>query len=121
MITELAVERVEFTCGQCWHHWSVDFEVQHYQDDDGTDWEYFSHDGIGATSPYTPDGGAPCPECGRHWVGHLVARRLVPVAPGPAGEPRHRVEDRAAHRPERHAAPPLPSSARLQERHTERT
>ena len=112
MITELAVERVEFTCGQCWHHWSVDYDVQHYRDDDGTDWEYFSHDGIGAASPYTPDGGVPCPQCGRHWVGHLVARRLVPLAGSPGASPRHRIPDRESHRPERHEAPLLSGTLR---------
>ncbi|MFC6595072.1 hypothetical protein [Kitasatospora paranensis] len=110
MITELAVERVEFTCGQCWHHWTVDYDVQHYRDDDGADWELFSHDGIGAASPYTADGGAPCPGCGRHWVGHLAARRLVPPAPGGAATPRHRITDLAGHRPERHDAPLLSGS-----------
>jgi hypothetical protein len=110
MITELAVERVEFTCGQCWRHWTVDYDVQHYRDEDGADWELFSHDGVGASSPYTADGGAPCPGCGRHWVGHLAARRLVPPAPGGATTPRHRITDLAGHRPERHDAPLLSGS-----------
>ncbi|WP_354643093.1 hypothetical protein [Kitasatospora camelliae] len=110
MITELAVERVEFTCGQCWHHWSVDFDVQHYRDDDGGDWEYFSHDGIGAASPYTSEGAPPCPQCGRHWVGHLVARRLVPLPTGESDAPRSEVLDRGTHRPDRHEAPLLTGS-----------
>ncbi|GAA2803423.1 hypothetical protein GCM10010441_30200 [Kitasatospora paracochleata] len=88
MITELAVERVEFTCGQCWHHWMAEYDVQHIQDDDGGDWERYAHDGIGTASPYTADGAPPCPECGRHWVGHLVARRLMPVASSDSGTPR---------------------------------
>ncbi|MEU1274251.1 hypothetical protein [Streptomyces sp. NPDC005799] len=32
MITELAVERVEFTCGSCRHRWSVDYDVRRYRD-----------------------------------------------------------------------------------------
>lgn len=75
MITELAMERVEFTCGQCWFRWSTDYDVLHYRYDDGRNWEYFYRDGLVVGSPYTPEGAPPCPECGRHWVGHLVGRR----------------------------------------------
>ncbi|MFE9771306.1 hypothetical protein ACFYOV_06460 [Streptomyces sp. NPDC005931] len=106
MITELAVERVEFTCGGCWHRWSVDYDVQRSLDERGDEWEYFYRDNAAAPSPYTPDGAPPCEYCGRHWVGRLVARRPVPL-PGEAGAPRDRVPADAPHRPERHLAPLL--------------
>ncbi|MGW2378360.1 MULTISPECIES: hypothetical protein [Kitasatospora] len=114
LITELALERVEFTCGHCWHQWSTDYDVQHYRDDDGRDWEYFSRDGTPVDSPYTPEGAPPCPECGRHWVGHLLARRLIPTPPGLHGTPREPIVDVAGHRPDRHGAPPLDSQAHPQ-------
>jgi hypothetical protein len=106
VITELAVERVEFTCGSCWHSWSVDYDVQRYVDDRGDEWEYFHRDNTAVPSPYTPQGAPPCGHCGRRWVGRLVARRPVPL-PGAAGTPRSRVPAEGAHRPERHAAPLL--------------
>ncbi|WP_109279679.1 hypothetical protein [Streptomyces orinoci] len=112
MITELAVERVKFTCGQCWHEWSTDYDVQHYRDDTGHEWEYFSKDGIAVASPYTPAGAPPCPRCGRHWVGRLLARRPIPTPPGPARTPREKIE--AGHRPERQTAPLLGASAHTQ-------
>ncbi|WP_078988038.1 hypothetical protein [Streptomyces sp. XY332] len=110
MITEMALERVEFTCGRCWHDWSIDYDVQQYSDEDGA-WEYFSRDGIPVPSPYTPAGASPCPVCGRHWVGRLLARRLIPAAPGAVGTPREKVTDAALHRPERRGAPLLRSTA----------
>ncbi|MEV6210738.1 hypothetical protein [Kitasatospora sp. NPDC051914] len=103
---------MEFTCGHCWHQWSCDYDVQHYRDDGGSDWEYFSRDGIAVDSPYTPAGAPPCPRCGRHWVGRLLARRLIPTPPGPAGTPRRHVA--AGHRPERHGAPQLAAQAHAQ-------
>lgn len=117
MITELAVERVEFTCGHCWHKWSVDYDVQHYRDENGDEWEYFTRDGDGVASPYEPQGAPPCPICGRRWVGRLAARRPIPVPPGPDGVPRLRITapgDR--HRADRHAAPPLEADAHEQPR-----
>lgn len=116
MITELAVERVEFTCGRCWHRWSTDYDVQHHRsDEDGRDWEYFSRDGIPVDSPYTPEGAPPCPQCGlRHWVGHLVARRLIPIPPGGAHTPRREMAGATGHRPERHEARPLGASDHAQ-------
>ncbi|GAB2735128.1 hypothetical protein [Streptomyces bullii] len=106
MITELAVERVEFTCGSCWHRWSVDYDVQRYLDGHGDEWEYFYRDNTAVPSPYTPQGAPPCEHCGRRWVGRLVARRPVPL-PGTAGAPRSRVPTEGSHRPERHTAPLL--------------
>ncbi|MFJ9770355.1 hypothetical protein ACIRVF_03830 [Kitasatospora sp. NPDC101157] len=112
MITELALERVEFTCGHCWHQWSVDYDVQQYRDAAGNTWEYFSRDGNPIDSPYTPAGALPCPACGRHWVGRLAARRPIPAAPGPDGTPRQAVV--AGHRPERHGAPLLTAADHAQ-------
>ncbi|WP_251054664.1 hypothetical protein [Streptomyces sp. ISL-66] len=111
----MALERAEFTCGRCWFDWSIDYDVQQYSDEGGTGtWEYFSRDGIPVPSPYTPAGASPCPACGRHWVGRLLARRLIPAAPGAADTPREKVTDAARHRPERRGAPLLGSTAHTQ-------
>ncbi|MBC2864750.1 hypothetical protein [Streptomyces mexicanus] len=106
MITELAVERVEFTCGSCWHRWSVDYDVQRRVDDHGDEWEHFSYDNEPVPSPYTPQGAPACAYCGRRWVGHLVARRPVPL-PDEADTYRSAVPSEGTHRPERHTAPML--------------
>ncbi|MET9909386.1 hypothetical protein ABZZ74_21705 [Streptomyces sp. NPDC006476] len=106
MITELAVERVEFTCGSCWHRWSVDYDVQRWRDALDAEWEVFYRDNTAVPSPYTPQGAPPCAHCGRHWVGRLVARRPVPL-PGDDEAPRSRVLAEGGHRPERHTAPML--------------
>ncbi|GAA1422420.1 hypothetical protein GCM10009601_23890 [Streptomyces thermospinosisporus] len=112
MITELAVERVEFTCGHCWHKWSADYDVQYYRDDNGDEWEYFTRDGLPVPSPYDPQGAPPCPICGRRWVGRLIARRPIPVPPGDADTPRSRVTvPRDQHRMDRYTAPPLGADA----------
>ncbi|PZT70694.1 hypothetical protein DN402_33365 [Streptomyces sp. SW4] len=111
MITELAVERVEFTCGHCWHKWSVDYDVQSYRDEQGQEWEYFTRDGHPVPSPYDAAGAPPCPLCGRRWVGRLAARRPVPVAPGAADAPRYRISVPGEHRPDRRTAPPLEADA----------
>ncbi|MFI9819579.1 hypothetical protein ACIHFC_03735 [Streptomyces sp. NPDC052013] len=118
MITELAVERVEFTCGHCWHKWSADYDVQYYRDDNGDEWEYFTRDGIAVSSPYDLQGAPACPICGRHWVGRLIARRPVPVPPGTSGTPRSRITvPRDQHRTDRHTAPPLEADAHDQPAH----
>ena len=101
------MERLEFTCGHCWRQWSVDFDVQRHTGSDSAEWEYFALDGHPAESPYTPRGALPCPGCGRHWVGRLLARRPVPVPPGPGGTPREAVTDPVGHRRERRHAPML--------------
>ncbi|MFF7353861.1 hypothetical protein ACFZA1_14580 [Streptomyces filipinensis] len=113
MITELAVERVEFTCGSCWHRWSVDYDVQRYRDALDAEWEVFYRDNAGVPSPYTPQGAPPCEHCGRRWVGRLVARRPVPL-PGDAEAPRSHVLAQGADRPERHTAPMLHSAGHPQ-------
>jgi hypothetical protein len=114
MITELAIERVEFTCGHCWYKWSVDYDVQGYRDDDGNEWEYFTRDGIGVPSPYEPEGAPPCPECGRRWVGRLAARRPAPVAPGTADTPRQKITEPGGHRTDRRTAPLLRADSHQQ-------
>ncbi|POX42831.1 hypothetical protein C3486_02795 [Streptomyces sp. Ru73] len=114
MIIELAVERVQFTCGHCWHEWSTDYDVQQYKDAENGEWEYFSRDGVAVASPYTPAGAPPCPQCGRRWVGRIIARRPIPPPPGPAGTPRQRIAGTAGHRPERHGAPLLGADAHAQ-------
>lgn len=116
MIIELALERVEFTCGHCWNQWSTDFDVQHYRDEDGSDWEYFSRDGVAVESPYTPAGAAYCPQCGHRWVGRILARRLIPVPPGRISTPRQQITDPRGHRSERHGAPPIGAHAHTQPR-----
>jgi len=74
VITELSLERVEFTCGHCWNQWSLDYDVQRYRDEAGRDWEYFYLDGVAVNSPYSTEGALRCPVCGRRWVGHIHAR-----------------------------------------------
>ncbi|PWI05941.1 hypothetical protein DIZ27_36260 [Streptomyces sp. NWU339] len=113
MITELAVERVEFTCGSCWHRWSVDYDVQRYRDALDAEWEYFYRDNTAVPSPYTPKGAPPCEHCGRRWVGRLVARRPVPLS-GDVDAPRRQVPAEGPHRPERHAAPMLHAAGHQQ-------
>lgn len=98
VITELAVERVEFTCGHCWNQWSLDYDIQRYRNGEGGDWEYFSRDGIAVASLYTPAGALPCPVCGRRWVGRILARRPILSPPGPTGTPRQSVTDGEGHR-----------------------
>jgi hypothetical protein len=114
VITEMAVERVEFTCGRCWHEWSADYDVQQYRDEQGGQWEYFSRDGTPVPSPYTPAGAPPCPICGRRWVGRILARRPVPMPPGATHTPRLQITDASGHRSERHGARLLGSAAHVQ-------
>lgn len=115
MITELAVERVEFTCGHCWHKWSADYDVRYYRDENGDEWEYFTRDGQGVPSPYDPEGASACPICGCRRVGRLTARRPVPVPPGAVGTLRLRMTvPREQHRADRRGAPPLEADAHEQ-------
>ncbi|MDQ3763645.1 MAG: hypothetical protein M3460_19085 [Actinomycetota bacterium] len=61
MITDIAVERVEFRCPKS--HWQsvVDYDVVLYADAEGDTWEFFSVDGVPTLSPYTVDGAPLCP------------------------------------------------------------
>jgi hypothetical protein len=62
VITDIAVEWVEFRCPDS--HWQsvVDYDVVVYVDADGATWEFFSVNGVLTPSPYTIDG-APCALC----------------------------------------------------------
>lgn len=81
MITDIAVERVEFCCPES--HWLsvVDYDVVLYVDADGDTWEFFSVNGVPTPSPYTVDGAPLCPVCHRAMTGSPVARRFIPVPP----------------------------------------
>ena len=107
MITDIAVERVEFRCPES--HWQsvVDYDVVLYVDADGTTWEFFSVDGVSAPSPYTADGAPLCPICHRVVVGTPVARRYIPVPPGDDRTPRQPVSDLETHRAQRRDMPLL--------------
>jgi hypothetical protein len=107
VITDIAVERVEFRCPDS--HWQsvVDYDVVLYVDADGATWEFYSVNGIPAPSPYTIDGAPLCPVCHRAVPGSPVARRFIPVPPGDDRGPRRRVSDPEIHRAERHQVPLL--------------
>jgi hypothetical protein len=110
MITEIAVERVEFRCPES--HWcaQADYDLVLYQDAVGDIWELYSLDGVPTPSPYTVDGAPFCPECHRAVVGRPVARRFVPT-PGedgrPPGRPGRSVGDLGRYRDEREDLPLL--------------
>lgn len=107
MITDIAVERVEFRCPDS--HWQsvVDYDVVVYVDADGATWEFFSVNGVLTPSPYTIDGAPLCPVCHRAVPGNPVARRFISVPPGDDRRPRRRVSDPEVHRAERHKVPLL--------------
>lgn len=107
MITEIAVERVEFRCSES--HWSrtVDYDLVLYVDAEGDTWEFFSVDGIPTLSPYTVDGAPLCPICHRVVVGTPVARRFIPVPPGDDRRPRQAVTDLPTQRAQRRDVPLL--------------
>jgi hypothetical protein len=97
VITDIAVERVEFRCPDS--HWQsvVDYDVVVYVDADGATWEFFSVNGVLTPSPYTIDGAPLCPVCHRAVPGNPVARRFIPVPPGDDRGPRRRVADPEIH------------------------
>ena len=109
MITDIAVERVEFRCPES--HWQsvVDYDVVTYADADGAEFEFYSTDGVPTLSPYTIDGAPLYPVCHRAVVGTPAARRLIPVPPGDDGRPRQPVSDGEAHRAQRRNVPLLPA------------
>jgi hypothetical protein len=88
MITDIAVERVEFRCPE--GHWEscVDYDVVLYVDAEGDTWEFYSVDGVPTPSPYYIDGAPFCPVCHRAVRGRPAARRVIPVPPGAPGTPR---------------------------------
>lgn len=107
MITDIAVERVEFRCPDSRWQSVVDYDVVVYVDADGATWEFFSVNGVLTPSPYTIDGAPLCPVCHRAVPGNPVARRFIPVPPGDDRRPRRRVSDPEVHRAERHQVPLL--------------
>ena len=111
MLTDIAVERVEFRCPES--HWQsiVDYDVVTYADADGDEFEFYSKDGVPTLSPYTIDGAPLCPVCHRAVVGTPVARRLIPVPPGDDRRPRHRVSNGKAHRAQRRIVPLRPGTS----------
>jgi hypothetical protein len=111
VITDIAVERVEFRCPES--HWQsvVDYDVVLYVDAEGDTWEFFSVNGVPTPSPYTLDGAPLCPLCHRVVVGTPVARRFIPVPPGDDQRPRQPVSDLETHRAQRHDMPLLSGSS----------
>ena len=107
MITDIAVERVEFRCPES--HWQcvVDYDVVLHVDAEGDVWEFFSVDGVPTPSPYTVDGAPICPICHRVVVGTPVARRFIPVPPGDDRRPRQPVSDLETRRAQRDHVPLL--------------
>jgi len=112
VITDIAVERVEFRCPES--HWQsvVDYDVVVYVDAEGDAWEFYSKDGVPSLSPYTVDGAPLCPVCHRVVVGTPVARRLIPGPPGEDRRPREPVSDLEAPRAEQRNVPLLPGTSR---------
>jgi hypothetical protein len=107
VITDIAVERVEFRCPES--HWQsvADYDVVTYADTDGAEFEFYSKDGVPTLSPYTIDGAPLCPVCHRAVVGAPVARRLIPVPPGDDGRPRQPMSDVETRRAQRWDMPLL--------------
>jgi hypothetical protein len=107
VITEIAVERVEFRCPESHWHSVVDYDVVLYVDADGDTWEVFSTNGVPTPSPYTVDGAPLCPVCHRAVIGTPVARRFIPVPSGDDRRPRQPVSDPETHRAQQLGVPLL--------------
>lgn len=107
MITELALERLAFTCRHCGQEWSADYDVARFEEPDGEVFEYFALDGHPVPSPYPP-GAVLCPHCGQPAThSRLTARREIPAPPGEPGRPRTLVADADAMHEVRRQAPRL--------------
>ncbi|MEU9041056.1 MULTISPECIES: hypothetical protein [unclassified Kitasatospora] len=113
MITELALECVEFTRGHCRHLRSIDYDVRQYHDD-GTTREYFSRDDTAPASPGAPSAAMTRPGCGRCRAGRIAAHRPTAIPPGTPATLRRHVTDSVSHRPGRHGAPRLGAHAHPQ-------
>lgn len=109
MISDIAVERVEFRCPESHWHSVADFDVVFYVDPEGGTWEFYSVDGVPSPSPYTLDGAPLCPVCARAVPGRLIARRLIPVPPGDDSRPRSAGPDPENRQAQRRDVP-LPAS-----------
>ena len=105
MITDIAVERVEFRCPES--HWQSDVVL--YVDADI--WEVFSTNDVPTPSPYTLDGAPLCPVCHRAVTGTPVARRFIPVPSEDDRGPRQPVSDPETHQARRHDVPLLPGTS----------
>lgn len=79
MLKELAVERFQFACTHCEASWTADYDVQHVEDGHGHTEEYYALNGLPAASPFA----VVCRSCGAQVRVRLVARRNIPLAPGP--------------------------------------
>ncbi|HEY0449170.1 hypothetical protein [Actinophytocola sp.] len=107
MIVEIAVERYRFSCANCGHTWTADYDVQFLEDNEGDVWAYYRLDGVPVLNPAFDD--ILCPVCGRNRVfRELVARRDVPVAAEDKDEPRQKVTADADTR--RATVPHLPAT-----------
>jgi predicted RNA-binding Zn-ribbon protein involved in translation (DUF1610 family) len=105
-MVEMAVERYRFTCSNCGHTWTADYDVQYLEDPSGDAWAFYRLDGVPVIAP-TQDVHV-CPVCGRGrvWV-DLMARRDVPFARLDSDQPRTKVTGRR-----RAAVPPPPATER---------
>ncbi|WP_214370007.1 hypothetical protein [Pseudonocardia sp. H11422] len=77
MISEIALDTVEFRCPWAHPGSSGEYHVVHYEDAEGGDYEFFSVRGVPVPSPYTLDGAPVCPDCGVLVPGRLIARRYL--------------------------------------------
>ncbi|MFD1044613.1 hypothetical protein ACFQ1S_02885 [Kibdelosporangium lantanae] len=90
MVTEFAIERYTFTCTNCGHTWSADYDVQYLEDRDGDEWAFYRLNGQPVIAPTEET--HLCPVCGRGRVFvDLVAQRRIPLASLDSDEPRVKV------------------------------
>jgi hypothetical protein len=90
VIVELAVERYQFTCRNCGHTWTADYDVQHLQDNTGDTWAFYRLDGVPVLKP--AEDLHLCPVCAHSSVFvDLIARRDVPLASLDSDQPRTNV------------------------------
>lgn len=108
ILKEIAVERFTFSCGNCEHTWTVDYDVQHVEDGHGHQHDYFACNGYPIVDPTAPEA-VLCPICHTtHVYARLTARRATPVADvvTPETPPTRPSAKLTA---EREDAPPLPA------------
>lgn len=115
ILKEIAVERFTFTCANCDHVWTVDYDVQHVEDGHGHQHDYFSCNGLPILDPTAPES-VLCPGCHTtHVMARLTARRATPAAnlDTPAAPTRPSARLTAA----RDQAPPLNATRRPTQDH----
>ncbi len=98
MVVDAWVDVVAFRCVRCGHKWTARYDLLQSRGVQGVEREYFSVQGVGVPSPYTPKGASRCPECAWRAIGSPVTRRSVE---GPA--PRRRESERASAAADRRA------------------